>query len=116
MPRLDGIDASALADQLADQLWYTIGVETAKGQPFAFVLQPPELDKRGPAGGRQPRDADSDRAVLPEDLRHGAGRDHPARGNDREPGADLFGLAQQGGGEKDGGFNRPLLTGDLPGR
>src|SRR2546428_13126010 len=108
MPRLDGIDASALADQLADQLWYTIGVETAKGQPFAFVLQPPELDKRGPAGGRQPGDADSDRAGLPQDLRHGAGRDHPAVVNDREPVAGPVRLGPPVGVLEDGGCTRPL--------
>ena len=114
MPRLHCVDAAALAHDLADQLGYSLLVEAAERQPLTFVLECAEGPQSHAITRRQPCDANADRAILSQDLRHGPDGDHPAMVDDCKPVTDLLHLGQQMRVEKHSRAAGLELADDLP--
>src|SRR5579864_6747118 len=114
MARLDGIDAAALPDDLADEIRNSLRRKSAKGQPLALVIDPAEACQSRTCGGLESGRPNPDRSVGAQDLGHAPGRDHPATVDDGDPIADLLDLAQQVRVQKHGGPSRLEGADDLP--
>src|SRR5919201_2717043 len=111
--RLDGIDAAAQPDDLADQVRHPIRGHAAEGEPLALILERAVALQRRPSSRLEPGRSDSNRAISLENLRHRAGGNHPAVVDDRDAVTDLLDLGQEMRVEEHGGAPRLELPDDL---